>query len=216
MGPPNNFNPATALFQFLTYLDKRTHAHSTFDPVCFKNEGDWYEPRCHRRGREWTVPWEWGSVNPPCVGAALAAWVLLLRKKTYGGRTFLCTPVLLEIKPELGKFLKSYLRTNKLELRNSFQAKLPSCLQWHHKKLICVSFPYPMSLALVLILLLFAICSKQESKINLSTFTRLNISFFAVKKSSVLITFLLTLRFVYLFITWSGVKHMFTHTHTRW
>ena len=54
---------------------------------------------------------------------------ILLRKKTYGRRTLLCTPVLLEIKPELGKFLKSYLRTNKLELRNSFQAKLPSCLQ---------------------------------------------------------------------------------------
>ena len=54
---------------------------------------------------------------------------ILLRKKTYGRRTLLCTPVLLEIKPELGKFLKSYLRTNKLELRNPFQAKLPSCLQ---------------------------------------------------------------------------------------
>ena len=56
-------------------------------------------------------------------------WCCLLRKKTQGGRKLLCTPVLLEIKPELGKFLKSYLRTNKLELRNPFQAKLPSCLQ---------------------------------------------------------------------------------------
>ena len=56
-------------------------------------------------------------------------------------------------------------------------------------KLICfIPVPDEFS-ALVLMLLLFAICSKQESEINLSTYTRLNISFFAVKKSSVLITF---------------------------
>ena len=50
----------------------------------------------------------------------------LLRNKMYGRRMLLFTPVLLEIKPELGKFLKSHLRTNKLT--NPFQAKLPSCL----------------------------------------------------------------------------------------
>ena len=54
---------------------------------------------------------------------------ILSRKKTYGRRPLLCTPVLLETKPGLGKFLKSYSRTNKLELSYTFQAKLPSCLQ---------------------------------------------------------------------------------------
>ena len=137
----------------------------------------------------------------------------LLRNKTYGRGTLLCTQVLLEIKPELGKFLKSYLRTNKLEPRNPFQAKLPSCLQWYHIIDLCF-IPIPDEfIALVLILLLFAMWSKQESKINLSTYTRLYILFFAIKKVVFWSRFSLLWETCLLLRVGSNIC---SHTHTRW
>ena len=80
------------------------------------------------------------GISNPCNPCVFVVSVRLLRNKTFGRRMSLRTLVLLEIQPELGRFLKSYLRKTKLELSNPFQAKLPSCLQFFHHLYLCFIF----------------------------------------------------------------------------
>ena len=78
--------PKFSFVGFLTYPPSINAVTHTQPSILYASKTRETDTNPHRWGREWTVPWEWISVNP-CVGAALAAWVLSCwgRKSMEGG-----------------------------------------------------------------------------------------------------------------------------------